>query len=256
MSTPPSAGPVDTAPASALVRPTLDGDSSPGARAIDTVLFDLDGTINDSQLGIINSLRHAFVTHGLDDPGHDALRPAIGPPFEVELPRHGVTAALFDAVVDTYRIRYEEVGLLEAELYPGVVQLLDDVAELGLRLAVATAKPEPTAVRILELAGLSDRFVTIAGATHERTGPASRRTKGEVITEALARLGIDGDAPDRVVMIGDRDHDVEGAAEHGISTIGVAWGYGSPDELLGAGAAAVCATPSEVARHLSDTYRS
>lgn len=256
VSTPPTAGSVDAAPVSALVQPAT-RDRVAAAGTLGTVLFDLDGTLNDSQLGIISSLRHAFVVNGLDDPGHDALRPAIGPPFEVELPRFGVTEELFDDVVDTYRVRYEEIGLFEAELFPGVIELLDAVAALGVRLAIATAKPEPTAIRILEHTGLAARFETIAGATHHRTGADSRRTKGEVITEALARLGIEpATASDQVVMIGDRDHDVEGASEHGIATIGVAWGYGSPGELLGAGASVVCTTPGEVARHLAGTYRS
>lgn len=226
-------------------------------RALDTVLFDLDGTLNDSQLGIITSLRHALATIGLDDPGHEALMPAIGPPFEVMLPQLGFPAERLDDIIAAYRERYDVTGMFENELYPGVVELLDAVAALGVRLAIATAKPEPTALGILEHFGLTDRFATIAGATHVRTGPGSRRTKGEVIAEALMRLGIPaGEAPARAVMIGDRDHDVEGASEHGIPVIGVEWGYGSRNELLGAGASVVCATPSEVAACLAATYRS
>ena len=107
-------------------------------------------------------------------------------------------------------------------------------------LSLATAKPEETAVRILEHFGLADRFAVLAGATYE----PGRRTKDEVITHALHELGIEPGA--HVVMVGDRDHDVHGAAVHGIDTIGVLWGYGGAAELTAAGAWSLAATPADV----------
>ena len=111
--------------------------------------------------------------------------------------------------------------------------MLDDLVAGGYVLALATAKPEVTARRIIEHFGLTDRFAVLAGATFE----PGRRTKAEVIAHALRELAIEGGP--HVVMVGDRDHDVHGAHAHGIATIGVLWGYGSAEELTLAGAAAL-----------------
>ena len=102
-------------------------------------------------------------------------------------------------------MHYEAGGLFECELYDGVVEMLDDLLAAGITLSLATAKPEDTAVRIIEHFGLTDRFAVLAGATYE----PGRRTKDEVITHALRELAIDPGP--HVVMVGDRDHDVHGA---------------------------------------------
>ena len=104
-------------------------------------------------------------------------------------------------------------------LFDGIPQLLSDLRAAGVRLAVATSKAEPTARRILEHFGLDEHFEVIAGASLDGV----RSTKAEVVAHALAQLGP---LPERVVMVGDRAHDVEGAAAHGIGTVVVDWGYG------------------------------
>ena len=177
---------------------------------------------------------------GLPVPPDDVLRSVVGPPFELGLPLIGVPGDRLWDVIDRYRVHYEGGGLFECSLYDGVVAMLDALCAIGLTLSLATAKPEPTAVRIVEHFELADRFTVLAGATF---GPG-RRTKDEVITHALARLGI-GPGP-HVVMIGDRDHDVHGAAVHGIDCIGVLWGYGGASELTAAGAWALAETPADV----------
>jgi phosphoglycolate phosphatase len=202
------------------------------------VLFDLDGTLTDSAPGILASLRHAFGQSGVETPAEAVLLRAIGPPFELGLPDIGVPPEHVLAVIDHYRDRYEHVGLFENQLYDGVVDMLDALA--GVVLALATAKPEPTARRIVEHFGLTARFAVIAGATYE----PGRRTKTEVIAHALAELGVAG-GPD-VVMVGDRDHDMLAARHHGLGSIGVVWGYGSVDELTLAGADALANSPAEV----------
>jgi phosphoglycolate phosphatase len=202
------------------------------------VLFDLDGTLTDSAPGILASLRHAFGQSGVETPAEAVLLRAIGPPFELGLPDIGVPPEHVLAVIDHYRDRYEHVGLFENQLYDGVVDMLDALA--GVVLALATAKPEPTARRIVEHFGLTARFAVIAGASYE----PGRRTKTEVIAHALAELGVAG-GPD-VVMVGDRDHDMLAARHHGLGSIGVVWGYGSVDELTLAGADALANSPAEV----------
>jgi phosphoglycolate phosphatase len=211
------------------------------------VLVDLDGTITDSFPAIVGSLKPALRDLGVPVPSDDALRSVVGPPFELGLPLVGVPGDKLWAVIDRYRDYYEAGGLFQCELYDGVVEMLDDLLAADLVLALATAKPEPSAVRIIEHFGLGDRFQVLAGATFE----PGRRTKDEVITHALRELDID--AGPHVVMVGDRDHDVHGAAVHGIDCIGVLWGYGDADELARAGAAALASSPAEVVELVAGT---
>ena len=215
------------------------------------VLLDLDGTISDSSLGISRSLHHAFTECGYEPPTSEQVRSAIGPPFEMTFPTLGVPIDDVARVIDAYRVRYEDVGLFENELYPGVSEMLTALVDAGYTLALATAKPQHTAIRIIEHFGFTDAFAVQAGATVE-VG-STRRTKGDVITYALRELLID--AGPHVVMVGDRDHDVEGAHLNAIDCIGVTWGFGSTDELLGAGAVTVVDVPGEVVHAVATTYR-
>ncbi|MEJ7562944.1 MAG: HAD hydrolase-like protein, partial [Ilumatobacteraceae bacterium] len=114
------------------------------------VLLDLDGTISDSLHSISSSLRAAFEVVGVADPGDEAMLTLVGPPFELGLPRIGLTPEQVTGVIGAYRERYELGGLFETTMYPGVMEMLDDLAEMGMTLAIATAKPEETAVRIVE----------------------------------------------------------------------------------------------------------
>lgn len=218
------------------------------------VLLDLDGTISDSSPGIARSLRHAFSICGYEPPTDEQVRTVIGPPFEVGLPTLGIPVDDIERVVLAYRDRYEDIGLFENTVYPGIAEMLDELVAAGHTLSIATAKPEPTAKRIIEHFGFTDYFAVQAGATIEvGTG---RRTKADVINYALISLLLGPSDLPRVVMIGDRDHDVEGAHLNRIDCIGVTWGFGSPDELETAGASALVDTPGEVAAAVAETYRS
>ena len=215
------------------------------------VLLDLDGTISDSSVGIGRSLRHAFSECGYLPPTDEQVRSVIGPPFELGLPTLGIPPDDVPRVVDAYRVRYEDVGLFENELYPGIAEMFGALADAGYVLALATAKPQHTAIRIIEHFGFTDAFAIQAGATVDVA--SVRRTKADVITYALAELGIS--AGPHVVMIGDRDHDVEGALLNSIDCIGVTWGFGSAIELTEAGAVALVDLPMEVVPAVAATYR-
>lgn len=218
------------------------------------VLVDLDGTISDSSPGIGLSLQHAFTACGYEPPSDEQIRTVIGPPFEHSLPTLGIPVDDIERVVLAYRDRYEDIGLFENTVYPGIAEMLDELAAAGRTLSLATAKPETTATRIIEHFGFTDCFAFQAGATIEvGTG---RRTKAEVIEYALMSLGLGATDLPRVVMVGDRDHDVEGAHHNGIDCIGVTWGFGSPHELDTAGAELLVDTPGEVAAAVAATYRS
>jgi len=198
-----------------------------------TALLDLDGTLADSAALITEHLAAALTTVGAPVPGPEVLRTLVGPPLETSFPALGLTADQTEAAITIYRAGYDLVAAAHTPLYPGIPALLDGLAAAGLRLAVATSKPEHLARRIVAGVGLADRFTLVGGADHA-TG---RVGKAAVVGSVLHRLGID---PLRhaVVMVGDRHHDVDGAAAHGVPTIGVAWGYAEPGELHGARAVA------------------
>ncbi len=221
------------------------------------VLLDLDGTISDSEAGIGRSLKHAFAECGYPAPDDDAIRSMIGPPFEVSFPSHGVPVDDIERVIAAYRTRYEDVGLFENEVYDGVPEMMETLRSAGHTISMATAKPQDTAIRIIEHFGLSEFFARKVGSTH---GVGSgRRTKAEVITHALHLLGVsphDRIALDHVIMIGDRDHDVEGAHLNAIECVGVLWGFGSHDELSRAGALSIVEHPRDVAAAVAGAYRS
>lgn len=185
------------------------------------VIFDLDGTLTDSAQGIVSSFRHALGSVGAAIPDGDLANMVVGPPMHHTLRRLGL-GDLTDAAIAAYRADYVARGWAMNRVFDGIPALLRDLRAAGVRLAVATSKAEPTARRILAHFGLSDCFEVIAGASVD----GARATKVDVVAHALAQLGS---LPERTLMVGDRSHDVEGAAMHGIDTVVVGWGYGKGD---------------------------
>ena len=194
------------------------------------ILVDLDGTVMESALGITRSLSIAIEELGFPVPPPSRLVEFVGPPIYDGLRDvAGLTGADAEAVLERYRARYRTIGAFEAEPYPGVREALVALHALA-PLAIATSKPESIAISILEHFDLASLFTVIAGASDDET----RSAKADVITRALELLIEQGVDISRPVMIGDRIHDVEGAAEHGIPTIVAGWGYGAPEEAAGA----------------------
>ena len=202
------------------------------------VLFDLDGTLTDSAPGIVNCIRYALDSMGIDHPDDATLATFLGPPLKDTFGGHfAMDDEQIDAAIAHYRLRYHDVGLFENEVYSGIPELLRGLVESGATLATSTSKPTVSATRILRHFDLAQYFTFIGGASLD----TSRNSKAEVIghtRESLATLGIDpGSTP--FTMVGDREHDILGAAEFDIPAIGVLWGYGSRGELEAAGAAAI-----------------
>lgn len=202
------------------------------------VIFDLDGTLTDSAQGIVSSFRHALGSVGAVVPDGDLATMIVGPPIQHTLRGLGLRERTDEAIA-AYRADYTTRGWALNRLFDGIPELLADLRTAGVRLAVATSKAEPTAQRILAHFGLADHFEVIAGASVD----GSRATKADVLAHALARLGA---LPERVLMVGDRSHDVAGAAVHGIDTVVVQWGYGR-DDFVGPDAAAALAHVPTVA---------
>lgn len=195
------------------------------------ILFDLDGTLTDPAIGITNGARKGLERFGIQEPDRTKLYKFIGPPllesFQVF---YGMTPEQAQEAVRAYREYYGVTGLFENKVYDGIPELLRDLRAAGKTLAVATSKPEAFSVRILERFGLAQYFHHIVGASFD----SSRSSKSAVVAYSL---GLCGDpAPETVVMVGNRKHDVEGAKNNGLQSIGVLYGYGGRPELEKAGA--------------------
>ena len=211
---------------------------------IKNVLFDLDGTLTDPAEGITNALMHAQRRLGMAVSPREALYVFIGPPLiEMFMSEWGLTRAEADQALLYYREHFSVKGLFENVPYPGIGACLGSLKAAGLRLFVATSKPEPLSLRILEHFDLLKYFEAVAGSTMDE----QRTKKGEVIAYALDTYALD---PSETVMVGDRKHDVIGARENGLDCIGVLYGYGSREELMEAGAAAIAADLSELSKLL------
>jgi phosphoglycolate phosphatase len=209
-------------------------------QTVDTVLFDLDGTISDSAPGILSSLQIAFAEHDVAWPDEATARSFLGPPFHASLPPF-VGEENLPSVIEAYRRRYVgEKGMFNTVMYAGIADLLAKLHADGFRLALATSKPEPLAVEILGHLGAAHYFTEIGGDTFD----GARGTKALVVKDVLARLG--SPAPENVIMVGDRRHDVEGGRENELRTVGVLWGYGDHAELHTAGAWKIIAQPADL----------
>lgn len=199
----------------------------------DYILFDLDGTIIDSREGITNCIRYALREMGLPIPEEEVLLQFIGPPL-VQGFQENISMNQEDAMQATakYRERYRDIGLYEAVVYEGVDKVLSYLKEQGIKIALATSKPEEFAVRILKHFHLAQYFDVMTGATLD----GKRNTKEAVIQEALSRLCVTDDKKEKVLMIGDRKYDILGAESCGIASLGVYYGFAEEGELEEAGA--------------------
>jgi phosphoglycolate phosphatase len=195
------------------------------------VLFDLDGTIVDSAPGITATLDYTFRRLGRPVPSPAELVAFVGPPIlDSFQERGGMTAQEAREALAVYKPRYIERGVFDATVYPGVGDVLREIHERGTPLSLATSKPEKPARVILAHYELLQYFDVITGASEDEVLSA----KADIVEEALVRLAAIGADISRPVMVGDRHHDVLGAAAHGVPTIFVRWGYGSPAEEVGA----------------------
>lgn len=202
------------------------------------IFFDLDGTLTDSGEGIMNCATLGLEHFGLPVPSREEMRVFVGPPLDQTFIKFGVPADKTQEAIEVFRGRYRTVGKFENFPYPGIREALETLKAQGHRLFVATSKPEPQAKEILAHFELAQYFEQIAGATLD----GSRSHKADVITYLL---GLTGDVG-QTLMVGDTAYDVLGAAEHGIPTIGVSWGYGAVADMEKAGAIAIAHTMEEL----------
>lgn len=205
------------------------------------VLFDLDGTITQSEYGIFSSVQYALEKFGIHETDPKNLRRFIGPPLYVSFSEfYGLKGDDGELAVKYYREVYETENYKEAPVYDGVKELLKALKDEGKRLMVVTSKPQEMADKVIEHVGVAPYFDAIVGPGREMLSPS----KKDLILKALGIAGSDGkDA----VMVGDRLFDIEGACGAGIDSIGVLYGYGSREELEKAGATYIVDTPEQIA---------
>ena len=210
-------------------------------KQIKNVLFDLDGTLTDSVGGITNCFRYTLEKLNLPVLSEAELFSFVGPPLHRTFSELLQTsdAASVEKAVAVYRQRFDEVGWLENTVYADVPEMLGELRLGGYRLFTATSKDEDAARKILRHFQLDSHFIEIAGS--DLGGRLA--DKAVLIAELLERHSL---TAAETIMVGDRRHDVLAAAANGVLSLGVAYGYGSIEELRGAGADFICQKPLEV----------
>jgi phosphoglycolate phosphatase len=206
-----------------------------------SVLFDLDGTLTDSRDGIVRCLEYALSRSGVAVPPPETLSSHIGAPlreiFRGLMGNPGPEAV--EQAVRLYREHFESVGMFYNKVYPGVVDLLEDIHGRGWLAYVVTSKAETTSRQVVKHFALDSFFAAVYGSDMD----GARADKGELIEYVLKKESI---RPADTVMVGDRSNDVRGALVNGLPAVGVTYGYGTRAELVEAGATWVCNGPYSV----------
>ncbi len=205
------------------------------------ILFDLDGTLTDPGVGITNSAAYALAKYGIKIIDRSELYKFIGPPLKNSFMEYfGFSEAESLQAVEYYREYFRDKGIFENKVYEGIPEMLQALKNAGKTIILATSKPEAFAQKILEHFDLLKYFDFVAGATMDGV----RSKKADVIRYAIEKSQISDLA--ETIMVGDREHDIIGANENGISSIGVLFGYGSMEELEKAGAMYIVGAPLEI----------
>ncbi len=193
----------------------------------DYVIFDFDGTVVDTGEGILKSLQYSFKEMGREVPDLDDLKKFIGPPIHYSYTTYyGVSEEEVGMYIKKYRERYRAKGIYECHLYEGFPELLDTLHEKGVRIGIASSKPESLIYDVADFLGVTGKFDAIVGVQIDDSNHSS---KTGLVLESMKKLG----AEDRkkVLMVGDRCYDIDGAAGAEVDSCGVLWGYGNEEEF-------------------------
>jgi phosphoglycolate phosphatase len=205
------------------------------------VLLDLDGTLSDSRPGIAACFRFMLSALGHDPAAAGDLTWAVGPPIGVAiaqlLTQYGDDR--LNEALAVYRARYSSVAIYDCTVYPGVVGMLDALRDNGHVMCLATSKRRDFAERVMDHLGLRGYVRNVYGALPE----GGLDQKRDLLAYILDREGL---APGKVIMLGDRVHDIHAAQANGVRSIGALWGYGGLQELQAARADAIADLPQAV----------
>lgn len=211
------------------------------------ILFDLDGTLTDPGIGITNSVMYALKKFQIEVEDRTTLFKFIGPPLKASFEKYyGFSKEESELALQYYREYFKPKGLYENQVYKGVRELLTELKSRNKTLILATSKPEEFAIEILKHFDLYPYFDFVAGATMD----SSRVKKADVILYALQSYGVSDLSS--AIMIGDREHDILGAKQVGLDSIGVLYGYGDYEELKGAGATYIAENTEDILKIILD----
>ena len=208
------------------------------------VFFDLDGTLTQSEFGIMAAAVRALTHFGIETPSKEILKKFIGPPLYVSFHDfYGLNDKDSEEAIKIYREYYVKEGVYQAPLYEGIKEMLESLKAAGCTLMITTSKPEAMAVIVAKNDGISDYFDGIIGPSLDEHDP----NKAILIRRAMKALGLsEADILEECLMIGDRFYDIEAACEVGIDSIGVLYGYGNEQELRDAGATYIAENVSSI----------
>ncbi len=210
------------------------------------ILFDLDGTLTDPKLGITKSVAYALKSYGIEVEDLDSLLKFIGPPLKDSFVKYyGFSEEQGVEAVERYREYFKPYGIYENKVYDGVENMLAELVKCGKKVILATSKPTIFANVILEHFDLKRYFTCVVGSELD----GSRVKKGDVVAEALRQAGVTDKSA--AVMVGDREHDIFGAKENEIDSVGVLYGYGDRAELETAGAGYLVESVEELLRYFT-----
>ncbi len=205
------------------------------------VLFDFDGTIADTGRGIFSSVQYAVEQLGYEPLDNETLRRFIGPPIYDSFKRElGLDDEKSDFAVRKYREKYSESGIYELDLYEGILPLMDNLRENGIKIGIASSKPQNFIIRLVDYLGIGELIDFISAPSADDTP----QSKASLINNAAEALNI---SKNKILMVGDRYFDIDGANGAGVESVGVTFGFGSEDELKNAGATYIAGCAEEIA---------
>ncbi len=214
------------------------------------ILFDLDGTLTDPKEGICKAVQYALKHYGITEDNLDVLEPFIGPPLSDSFEEfYGFSKEQAIEAVDVYREYFSVKGIYENKLFEGIPELLQNLKAQGVKLGIASSKPQLFVEKILQYFDIIQFFDVIVGATMD----GSLGKKEDIVEVAINAFGI-GDREDKksIAMVGDRKFDVYGAKCFGLTPVAVSYGYGSIEELQQAGAEIIAKSVGELEEILKD----
>ena len=193
----------------------------------DYVIFDFDGTVVDTGEGILKSLQYSFREMGREVPELDDLKKFIGPPIYYSYTTYyGVSEEEGGEYIKKYRERYKVKGIYECELYDGMTQLLDSLKAEGIKIGIASSKPLHLIYSVADYLKITEKFDAIVGV---KIDDSNHSSKTQLVLDAMTEMGATDKS--KVLMVGDRLYDIDGAAGAGVDSCGAIWGYGNEEEF-------------------------
>lgn len=212
----------------------------------DYVIFDFDGTVADTGEGILKSLQYSFVAMGDDEPDLSDLKKFIGPPVYYSYTQfYGINDDKVDLYIKKYRERYREKGIYESKIYDGMKELINFLKEKKVKVGIASSKPENLIYLVADYLGITDLFDVIVGVKSDNS---KHSTKAGLITQAISDLGAT--EKEKVLMVGDRSFDIDGAHDAGVKCCGALWGYGNKEEFEEHSADFIVKIPTEIIKFI------